>query len=76
MAGIVEDFRRDISSTPITAGGSRISFTVSVGLCGSASEDIEAMIRRADELLYQAKEQGRDRLVACLDEMCEGESRV
>lgn len=76
VAGIVEDFRRDISSTPITAGGSRISFTVSVGLCGSASEDIEAMIRRADELLYQAKEQGRDRLVACLDEMCEGESRV
>ena len=68
-AEIVEEFRREISSTPITAGGSLIAFTVSVGLCGSSKSDIESMIRRADELLYQAKETGRDRLVACLEEI-------
>ncbi len=66
---IVEEFRREISSTPITAGGSRIAFTVSVGLCGSSGSDIESMIRKADKLLYQAKETGRDRLVACLEEI-------
>ncbi len=66
---IVEEFRREISSTPIRAGGSLIAFTVSVGLCGSSVSDIESMIRKADKLLYQAKETGRDRLVACLEEI-------
>lgn len=73
---IVEGFRREVSSTPVTAGGSRIAFTVSVGLCGSANKDIESMIRRADELLYEAKEQGRDRLVACLEEFSDGGPHV
>lgn len=73
---LVEAFRREISTTPITAGGSRIAFTVSVGLCGSAHEDMESMIRRADELLYKAKEHGRDRIVACLEEISGEESHV
>lgn len=76
VAEIVEDFRREISSMPAIAGGICIPFTVSVGLCCSSHADIDEMLRRADRLLYQAKEQGRDRLVACLEEDCGGESHV
>jgi len=64
---VMEAFRQEVSSTPITFGGNRITFTVSAGLCGSATKDLESMIRRSDELLYEAKERGRNRLRVCLD---------
>ena len=61
------------SSSPVIAGGSSIAYTVSIGLCVSGEEDIESMIRKADDLLYEAKASGRNRLVAALgDAIAEG----
>jgi two-component system, cell cycle response regulator len=50
-------------------GGDALSFgiTISVGLveyAGAAGESAEDLIRRADEALYRAKREGRDRVVA------------
>lgn len=42
--------------------GARLGYTASIGLAqGSVGEAIEALIRRADQALYRAKEAGRDR---------------
>jgi diguanylate cyclase (GGDEF)-like protein len=72
----LEHFRRGVSSSSVMADGSSISFTVSIGLCASTRDDIETMIRRADNLLYRAKAEGRDRLAACLDDAPEEISNV
>ena len=48
-------------------GGNELpAVTVSVGIAARDAElrDAEALVRRADENLYRAKEQGRDRCVA------------
>ncbi|MEZ5170831.1 MAG: sensor domain-containing diguanylate cyclase [Acidimicrobiia bacterium] len=43
-------------------------FTVSVGVAGSRrAEDLASLARRADAALYEAKEQGRNRVVAASD---------
>ena len=73
IADVLEQFRSSVSSSPVIAGGSSIAYTVSIGLCVSGEEDIESMIRRADDLLYEAKASGRNRLVAALgDAIAEG----
>jgi diguanylate cyclase (GGDEF)-like protein len=45
-------------------GGERIAVTLSIGLVESASGDGELALRVADANLYQAKAEGRDRVVA------------
>lgn len=43
--------------------GRRVRVTLSLGLADATSAPIEAALRRADEALYEAKRQGRDRVV-------------
>jgi len=45
-------------------GGRTFSFTVSVGVAGLTAEDsgLEALLKRADEALYEAKHTGRNRV--------------
>ena len=47
-------------------GGKAFSFTVSIGVAGLAAEDsgLEALLKRADEALYEAKNSGRNRVCA------------
>lgn len=42
--------------------GSSFTMTVSIGVTNQYSESLEAMLHQADELLYQAKENGRDQV--------------
>ncbi|KQW49784.1 hypothetical protein ASD88_25035 [Pelomonas sp. Root662] len=45
-------------------GGETLTFTVSIGLTGHAPpESVDALVERADRAMYQAKSQGRNRVV-------------
>ncbi|MEM9493077.1 MAG: sensor domain-containing diguanylate cyclase, partial [Myxococcota bacterium] len=65
---IGERMRMKIAATPVTIGGRAIAVQVSVGIAAHAPppdracEEPRALIRRADEALYQAKERGRNRV--------------
>ena len=60
-----ERYRSRIASTPISAQGHEIQVTVSLGagiLDKSADFDGEELIRLADQALYRAKDDGRNRI--------------
>ncbi|HSR36465.1 MAG TPA: diguanylate cyclase, partial [Desulfurivibrionaceae bacterium] len=61
-ATIFDDLRRKIAATPVVIGDQEIAFTVSIGVCAGAKESLEEMIKEADILLYQAKQNGRNRI--------------
>lgn len=59
----IENLRRRVASAPVTWQDTSFSITVSLGhLCGPPSE-LEAMLVTADALLYQAKQNGRNRVI-------------
>lgn len=63
---IAERVRTKVASDPfILADGRRLDVTVSVGVATSMGlgDSIEALMKRADEGVYQAKETGRNRVV-------------
>ncbi|MEF2231107.1 MAG: diguanylate cyclase [Pseudodesulfovibrio sp.] len=60
-----ERLRRAVEELEVPdAGGGRIRFTVSIGVAGfgGSHEDVDMLIRRADDALYRAKGQGRNRV--------------
>ncbi|APW37463.1 hypothetical protein RD110_09895 [Rhodoferax koreense] len=59
-----ERLRAAIAQTPVLLDGLRIMLTVSIGLSSlAAQDDDQALYRRADAALYQAKRAGRNRVV-------------
>jgi diguanylate cyclase (GGDEF)-like protein len=46
------------------AGGARITVTVGMAACPRDGNELEALMRAADQRLYRGKEAGRDRVVA------------
>ncbi len=61
-----ERIRRQVETNVFEFRGTRIPITVSIGVCsqpGVAINSLEDVIRRADEALYRAKNQGRNRVV-------------
>ncbi len=63
LLGVAEKLRLQIRRTPLLAGHSPIQLSVSIGVhMATADEPIDAVIRRVDAALYQAKERGRDRV--------------
>ena len=63
-SGIAERLRRAVAGMLIRLGEVDFGFTISIGLvaCGP-DETLEELINRADGVLYEAKLQGRDRVV-------------
>jgi diguanylate cyclase (GGDEF)-like protein len=67
---IVERVRHRIGETAIAAGATSFFVTASFGVTGSASPpylDLESYLRRCDEALYRAKDEGRNRAVLYSD---------
>lgn len=65
---VAEAIRRGIEALPIVVGGTPIPLTISIGVhagvFGDNPDASDAMIAASDRALYQAKEQGRNRVVA------------
>jgi diguanylate cyclase (GGDEF)-like protein len=59
---IAQRLRAAVAALAVDLHGQSISFTVSVGLAALQGNDLHASIEQADQALYQAKRQGRDRV--------------
>ena len=60
---VLERIRSVIGSAPIVVDGHELAVTVSLGGARRGRESADGLIARADDALYSAKEQGRDRVV-------------
>jgi two-component system, cell cycle response regulator len=65
---VAERVRRTVAALPILTGHGRvpIDVTVSIGVATvtGAEDSIEALLKRADEAVYAAKQSGRNRVIA------------
>jgi diguanylate cyclase (GGDEF)-like protein len=63
LAGrVFEELRAGIADLAVETSDNLITFTASIGVCARKLADLDKMIARADEMLYRAKESGRDRV--------------
>ena len=60
---VFDNFRQSFQDTVVEYEGRRISAAISIGVTSDKGSTLEGMISRADDLLYQAKKQGRNRVV-------------
>ena len=67
-ANVFERVREEIAALEIEAGEKAVHITVSIGVCMTLEDSLESMIKRADRALYNAKSQGRNRVVMAEDE--------
>ncbi len=67
-AQLAERLRRTVSAHPVTDGGQAIEVSASFGVaslsCCGERKDVRALVRIADDRLYEAKRGGRNRVVA------------
>ena len=65
---VADRIRRDVGGAPFRIMGGRelLTITISVGVAATDGPDDtpEALLKRADEALYEAKASGRDRVIA------------
>jgi diguanylate cyclase (GGDEF)-like protein len=63
---LVERMRASVAATRAKIGDGWLDMTVSIGLTSAGRDalDVNGILRRADEALYAAKRQGKNRLVA------------
>jgi len=59
----LDDFRREISVSPIPASESQISISISLGVVFDSPESLSKQMSEADNALYLAKENGRNQVV-------------
>ncbi len=62
---LAEDIRTEIAATPVIVDDKEISYTVSIGVTAfhQGLTNIDSMLKNADQALYRAKDQGRNRTV-------------
>lgn len=64
---VADKLRRAIADKAITAGDNRIHQTISLGVASFQNgDDVDALVKHADEALYLAKRKGRNRVEAAV----------
>lgn len=60
---VAERIRKTIEANPIQTGAGAIKITASLGVARWGKEDtVEGLVKRADDFLYKAKQEGRNRV--------------
>jgi diguanylate cyclase (GGDEF)-like protein len=70
-ASIAERLRTSVAAHPLNAGCGEFPVSISVGVAiasGTAPIDTEALLHAADDALYRAKREGRNRVCAALSD--------
>jgi len=62
VPGFFEKLRMAVETESIYFHGKRVPVTVSIGVAHGQGSDLAGMMRRADRMLYKAKENGRNRV--------------
>lgn len=63
LLAVAEKLRRLVENSPVVLGGDTIVTTVSVGATlGVTHDSIESLVKRADELMYESKGRGRNKV--------------
>lgn len=60
---LFDDIRKAVETSVISSGGTSVMATISVGITAHLDKDLDHMLIGADRALYQAKEQGRNKVV-------------
>lgn len=63
LPDMLEALRAAVAESSTELGGRRLAATVSIGVCTTLDDTLDKMVSRADEMLYRAKESGRNRIV-------------
>jgi two-component system cell cycle response regulator len=71
-----ERLRETIAGTPFESGSAPLRATISVGVSCAHDHDADTLIREADEAMYRAKAQGRNRVDCSRAGAAECETRV
>ena len=65
---VAERLRKSVETNPfvISRDPGELSITISIGIAGSegAEDSADALLHRADQALYRAKREGRNRVIA------------
>ncbi|MBS3805769.1 MAG: GGDEF domain-containing protein [Oleiphilaceae bacterium] len=63
---VAEDLRRALEESPFPWNGKTINLTMSIGVAeyGKDGDDLRSLLAAADNRLYEAKEEGRNQVVA------------
>ena len=63
-ANVAERLRNAVSEIVVRTSMEPLSFTISIGVAeGDKEDDFQAILKRADDALYRAKDQGRNQVV-------------
>ncbi len=68
-SGVAERLRREVAENPfsVSGGSNLLDITCSIGVTMSAPDEVtDSILKRADEALYAAKRDGRNRVVTTL----------
>ncbi len=63
-ADFFESIREQVEASPVVYNEETINLSVSIGVSDNWYETLQEMINHADEMLYKAKENGRNRVVS------------